>query len=166
MKRFVLLITMMTLLTGAILQSKEPVRVAVLPFQNMDGLIDLNVWSYKLQDSVFKILKAEDPDQEHYHLVPSDSIEILLAEMNIDPTNPQYPSDMWKATDMLNVKYVLTGNFDIHAEKFLVNAYIYDARMRLPHPKYQAKNIFKSQDAIMESAPMIVKRLLPGLKKN
>lgn len=166
MKNFILLFALLIIcVCSAFSQDKSPERIAVLPFQNMDGLIERNVWSYQLQDSVYDLLLAEDPEAKYYYLVPIDSIEILLADMNIDPTNPQYPSDMWKAVDMLNVKNVITGNFDFHADKFLINAYIYNVKMRLPHPKHQARDIFKDPDNIMEAAPMIVRRLLPGLKK-
>ena len=37
---------------------------------------------------------------------------------------------------MLNANKVVTGNFNFEAGKFLVNAYIYDVRMKMPNPKY------------------------------
>jgi len=166
MKLFNLLFAFILLLAiTAYSQKAAPIRIAVLPFQNMDGLIERNIWSYQLQDTIYDMLLAEDPNKESYYLVPIDSIEILLADMNIDPTNPQYPSDMWKAVDMLKAEQVVTGNFDFHGGKFLINAYIYDTEMRLPLTRHQARDIFKDPDSIMEAAPLIIKRLLPGLKK-
>lgn len=140
-------------------------RIAVLPFQNKDGLMDLNVWSYKLQDSLYKSLKEQDPAQENFVVVPADSIEAVLSSMNLDPNNPQYLSDMWKAVISLNIQKVITGNFNIQAEKFLINAYIYDVVTKMPNPRFQARDIFKSQAEIMESIGIITRRLMPGLKK-
>jgi TolB-like protein len=140
-------------------------RIAVLPFQNQEGKIDLNVWSYQLQDSLQKALLALDTKQEYFQLVPADSIENLLAELNLDPTNPQYPSDMWKAVASLNVEKVVSGNFYIRAGKLLINAYIYDVRTKLPDSKYQAKNIFKDVEEGMSAIEIIVAKLKPLLIK-
>ena len=141
------------------------IKIAVLPFQNMDGLLDYNVYSYKLQDSLYKALKALDPDGKYYQLVPLDDIETVLSDMNLDPTNPQYPTDMWKAVQMLDVKEVITGNFNVESERFLINAYIYDVETKLPNLKYQARNIFKKEKDILKAVRIIVKRLKPALIK-
>ncbi len=138
-------------------------RYAVLPFQNMEGKINLNVWSYKLQDSLQKAIYALDPEENHIDIAPVDSVEDLLAELNLDPTNPQYPSDMWKAVDMLNVQKVITGKFYVRAGKLLINAYIYDVKTKLRNPRYQAKNIFKDKENGLEAVDIIVKRLKPAL---
>ena len=138
-------------------------RYAVLPFQNMEGKINLNVWSYKLQDSLQKAIYALDPEGKYIDVAPADSVEDLLAELNLDPTNPQYPSDMWKAVDMLNVEKVITGKFYVRAGKLLINAYIYDVKTKLRNPRYQAKNIFKDKESGLEAVNIIVKRLKPAL---
>jgi TolB-like protein len=138
-------------------------RIAVLPFQNMDGKMELNIWSYNLQDSLKSALHQLDPEAQHFYIVPSDSVELILADMNLDPTNPQYPSDMWKAVKMLGAEQVVTGNFNIRANKFLINAYVYNVKIKLPHPHHQARDIFKSEEEIYESIPMIVESLKPVL---
>jgi TolB-like protein len=138
-------------------------RIAVLPFQNMDGLLDYNIYSYKLQDSLFKALKALDPDEKYYTLVPLEDIEIVLSEMNLDPTNPQYPTDMWKAVESLGVQKVVTGNFNVQAQRFLINAYVYDVETKLPYLSHQARDIFKKEKDILKSVRIIVKRLKPLL---
>ncbi|MFP4529197.1 MAG: hypothetical protein ACLFQX_11645 [Candidatus Kapaibacterium sp.] len=138
-------------------------RITVLPFQNMDGKMELNIWSYKLQDSLTKSLHQLDPAEEHFHIIPADSVEMVLAELNLDPTNPQYASDMWKAVRMLNAEKVVTGNFNIRARKFLINAYVYDVRLRLPAQDHQARDIFKKEADIYESIPIIVESLKPAL---
>lgn len=153
------------LFCSLLFEANSQMRVAVLPFQNQEGKIDLNIWSYQLQDSLQKALLAIDTEQEHFQLVPADSIENLLAELNLDPTNPQYPSDMWKAVASLNVEKVLSGNFYIRAGKLLINAYIYDVRTKLPDNKYQAKNIFKDIEDGMSAVEIILAKLKPLLIK-
>jgi TolB-like protein len=141
-------------------------RVAVFPFQNMDGKMELNIWSFKLQDSLTKAMEAINNKGQFFNIVPNDSVEQLLTELNIDPMNPQYPSDMWKVAKILNVQKIITGNFNIQAERFLINAYVYDVRTRLANPKNQAKDIFKAEANIFESIPEIVKELIPVFMRN
>lgn len=157
---FILLINL-----SSVLSLHSQTRIAVLPFQNQEGKIDLNLWCYKLQDSLQKALLLLDAEQKQFQLVPGDSIENLLAELNLDPTNPQYPSDMWKAVTSLNVEKVVSGNFYIRAEKLLINAYVYDVRTKLPDQKHQAKNIFKDIDDGLSSIEIIVHKLKPLLVK-
>jgi hypothetical protein len=139
-------------------------RVAVLPFQNLYGLLTLNTWSYDLQDSLLKSLKEQDPEEKFYRIIPYDSIEVLLAELNLDPTNPQYPTDMWKVVKKLNAQLVVMGSFNIEAKRYLINCYIFNIETKLANPKYQAKDIFKKEKNIMDAIPIIVDRLVPGLK--
>ena len=154
-----------TLLIFSVTISFGQVKIAVLPFQNMDGLLDYNIYSYKLQDSLFKALKALDPEGKYFKLVKIEDIETLLSDLNLDPTNPQYKTDMWKAVAMLDVKKVVTGNFNVEAKRFLINAYIYDVETKLPNLKHQARNIFKKEKDIMKAVRIIVKRLKPALIK-
>lgn len=160
-KLLVLFLLFPVLLSNVLTQEK----IAVLPFQNMDGELTLNIHSYKLQDSVFKALQALDPNEEHYQLVPLGEIEMLLSEMNLDPTNPQYQTDMWKAVEMLGVTRVVTGNFNVRAERFLINAYVYDVDTKLPNLEFQARDIFLPEEKILKSVQVIVKRLKPALIK-
>jgi len=139
------------------------IRVAVLPFQNMDGDLTLNILSYRLQDSVANLLRQYDSTQKHFVIIPSDSIDLLVSQFNLDPTNPQYPTDMWKAVKLLNANAVISGTFNRKAERILINAYIYDVNTKLAYPDYQARDIFKPEDNVMEAVPIIVKKLLPGL---
>lgn len=138
-------------------------RIAFFPFINMDGKLSLNIWCYNLQDSLTNAIIAKSPDQQSFYIVPSDSIIMLLAEYNIDPNNPQYVSDMWKVAKELKIKKVVTGNFNIQAEKFLINAYVYDVRMKLPYPGAQARDIFKSEEEIYEAIPEIVEKVFPAI---
>lgn len=139
-------------------------RIACLPFQNMDGLITLNLLSYQLQDSVVISLREIDPEEKYYRIVPKDSIEQLLAEFNLDPTSPQYPSDLWKAVSKLNVERVIMGNFNVQAERILINAYVYNVKTKMPLPTHQARDIFKSEQNVMQAVPVIIKRILPAIK--
>ena len=154
-----------TLLFFTTLSLSAQTRIAVLPFENMDGKIEANIWSYDLQDSLATVLMYEDPNAENYYIVPADSIEMVLAELNLDPSNPQYKSDLWKAVDMLNIEKVVLGNFNIRSEKYLINAYIYSTKMRMAYPKHQAKDIFKTEENMYEAIGEIKDAILPGLKK-
>jgi len=145
--------------------STAQIRVAVLPFENADGRMEFNIYSYQLQDSLTKALISRDADEKNYHVVPIDSIEILLAEMNIDPANPQYLSDMWKVVEKLNCNKVITGNFNVQGDKFLLNAYIYLPEMKLADPRFQVKDVFKDLNKIYEAVPIMCRTLCPGLKE-
>jgi len=140
-------------------------RIAVLPFQNMDGDMNLNLWCYELQDSLAKALLSEDPEEQYYRIVPNDSVEALLTEFNIDPSNPQYQSDVWKTIKLLNVKKVVTGNFNVQYNNILINAYIYNVRTRVADPEFQAKDIFLEKPEFIKSISIILPNLIPGLKK-
>ncbi|MFW6232965.1 MAG: hypothetical protein ACOC4D_02915, partial [Bacteroidota bacterium] len=128
------IITMAVAFTAA---NAQQLRIAVLPFDNSDGNMDYNIWSYKLQDSLYKELSIGDPDELNYRVVPIDSVEMVLAELNLDPDNPQYASDLWKAIEILGVDRVVTGNFKVKANRFLINAYVYYVATKMPHPKFQ-----------------------------
>ncbi len=159
------LTVLISLLILSVSVSFGQVKIAVLPFQNMDGLLDYNIYSYKLQDSLFKALKDLDSAGQYFQLVPLEDIETVLSDLNLDPTNPQYPTDMWKAVETLGVKKVITGNFNVEAKRFLINAYIYDVETKLPNLKHQALNIFKKESDILKAVRIIVNRLKPGLIK-
>ncbi|MFC2131400.1 hypothetical protein ACFLSQ_08190 [Bacteroidota bacterium] len=165
MKKSNFIVLFITILSLFILSSAltAQTRYAVLPFQNMEGKINLNIWCYRLQDSVQKAVVALDPEQKHIQMVPVDEVEDLLAELNLDPTNPQYPTDMWKAVQTLNVEKVITGNFYIRANKLLINAYVYDVRTKMADPRHQAKNIFKKEEDGLTAVNIIVKKLKPLL---
>ena len=150
------------LLSFSSLQSQT--RVAILPFQNMDGNIDYNILCYDLQEGVTESLIEADETGEDYYIVPADSVEMILSELNLDPSNPQYKSDLWKAVQMLNIKKVVLGNFNKQSDKFLINAYIYDVKMRMAYPTNQAKDIFKTEEQIEEAISEIVMAIQPGLK--
>ncbi|MGQ9818310.1 MAG: hypothetical protein ACUVQ1_00045 [Candidatus Kapaibacteriales bacterium] len=141
------------------------IRIAVLPFQNMDGDLTLNVLSYRLQDSIANLLREKDPQARSYVIIPIDSIDILVSQFNLDPLNPQYPSDMWKAVKDLKADIVISGTFNRARNAILLNAYIYDVETKLPYPDYQARNIFKNEKNSMEAVHEIVKKLLPGILK-
>jgi len=160
MSTFVFLATMLVLTVSSTLAQT---RIAVLPFQNNDGKYEYNVWCYSLQDSLTQALKAADPDEANYRVVPVDSLEIALAEYNLDPSNPQYFTDMWKAITKLNIKKVISGSFVIEGGSILIKAALYDVRLKLPHPKYQAPNLFKNIDEAYEAIDEIVLIVRPGI---
>lgn len=139
-------------------------RIAVLPFTNMDGNAKYNVWCYNLQDSLAKALVEADQGGKLYSLVPMDSVEMVMAELNLDPGSPQYLSDLWLAVEKLNVEQVVTGNFKIQANRFLINAYIYNVATKLPNHEHQARDIFKKEEKVYEAVPIIVRNLIKAYK--
>lgn len=139
-------------------------RVAVLPFRNMDNDIQYNPWSLLLADSLYKALQEINVQSKDFVLVPSDSIELAIAELNLDPTNPQYESDMWKAVRTLNVSKAVQGNFQLRDGRVLINCYVYDMSSMLSDRTYQAKDLFKTPTTYLETIKPIVKRIYPGLK--
>lgn len=147
-----------------ILPSMAQQRIAVLPFRNMDHDIKYNTWSLELADSLYKAIAAVDPQQKDFVLVPPDSIEMAIAELNLDPTNPQYESDMWKAIRTLNVTKAVQGNFQLRGDRVLINCYIYDIASMLSDQTYQAKDLYKGTTTYLETIKPIVKRIYPGLK--
>ncbi len=161
MKHFLSIMLLAILFSGSL---NAQVRVAVLPFTNMHGDAKFNIWCYNLQDSLAQELQVVDPEEKLIQIVPMDSVESVLAEMNLDPANPQYASDLWLAVEKLNVEYVITGNFKVQAKRFLINAYIYDVVTKLPNVDHQVRDIFKKETCIYESVPIIANTLIKAFK--
>lgn len=161
MKRLLILFAAFVSFASASLMAQQ--RIAVIPFTNADGKMDNNVLCYQFQDNLQKELAKLDSEGKYYKLVPADSIENLLAQLNIDPRNPQYESDLWRAVKMLNVQSVVTGNFSIQSDKIVVNAFVYNARTKMPNRKHQAIDIFKDKTQPMTAIPDIIDGLKPLL---
>ena len=157
-KTFVLVILSLLCTAGLFAQSTAP-RVAFLPFTNQEGELELNVWCYDLQDSLQKRFAELDPEEKYYRIIPYEEIETILSDMNFDPANPQFASDMWKVVEQLNADYVISGNFVIEANRFLINTYIYDVSIKLPVTTHQARDIFVPLDKVMRSIVPISKKL-------
>lgn len=140
-------------------------KVAILPFINADGDLTRQIVSYDLQDSLYKAFLEANPENEYFELISIADVENTLAELNIDPTNPEYESDMWKACKMLGAKYVITGNYNFESNRYLIDAFIYLVKLKMPLPKPKAENIFKSEEEVLGAIPEIVEALMPHFKK-
>ncbi len=151
------------LLAGVFVQASvaAQVRIAVLPFRNMDGDLRYNQWCYRFADSVAVLLARADTAGRVYRVIPRDSLELLLGELNLDPTTPQYDSDIWKAAQLLQAEKVVTGNFNLLPGKILVNAYLYDVRTK--RAEGSARNLYRAEERADELSRLIVDRLLPQL---
>ncbi len=160
MKSFLLLLTV--LVTAASLNAQP--RVAVLPIKNADGNFSFNTYCYKIADSLRAALTLSDLNNKQFSIVPSDSVEAVLAELNLDPSNAQYESDMWKSVAKLNCHYAITGSFNISGERMLLNVYVYNVDTKMSDPNAVAKNIFKAPEKILDMVFVIRDRLIPGLK--
>lgn len=158
MKRLLFLLMVIMAVSSVCMVAQTP-RVAFLPFKNMDGKIELNKWCYALQDSLQKHFAELDPNNEKMYVVPYDSVELILSELNLDPSNPQFDSDMWKVVENLNVNYVISGNFVFQAQRFLINTYIYDVSMKLQVNSHQARDIFVPMDKVLNAIKPIAKKL-------
>lgn len=147
--------------------SFSQLRVAVLPFQNMDGNLENNAWSFRLQDSVSTLLMELQHESLGFIVVPPDSVEEALAEYNLDPMSPEFDSDMWKAINDLNIDKVISGSFVlVSSTRFVVNAYVYDVALKLPDPDHQAHNLSRPEKRLYEVVPIIVKQLKHALIAN
>lgn len=138
-------------------------RIAVLPFRNMDGNIKYNVWTIEIADSLRTALANVDPTQTAFVIVPADSVEMAISELNLDPTNPQYESDVWKALAGLGVTKVVQGTLLLQGERVLINGYVYDLATKMPDATNQAKNIYKSATTYLESVAIMARKLHPAL---
>ncbi|MBX3045334.1 MAG: hypothetical protein KIT33_12345 [Candidatus Kapabacteria bacterium] len=163
MKKSSTLIAIILVSFAFVYTSSAQNRIAVLPFQNMDGKFDYNEWCFTLQDSLTNALIGADPEELSYRIVPADSVEAALADLNLDPANPQYFTDMWKAIGKLNVKKVVCGSFIIEGGSILIKAAVYDVKLKLPHPKYQATNIFRDLDKAFDAIDEILNVVRPGM---
>lgn len=157
---------MFFIIAGVIVSTsaQAQVRIAVLPFRNMDHDIKYNPWCLEFADSLRLALASADPSGATYSIVPADSVEMAIASLNLDPTNPQYESDMWKAVRGLGVRKAVQGNFQLRGERVLINCYIYDMESMLADQTNQAKDLYKSPTTYLEAIRPIVKRISPGLK--
>lgn len=163
MKKISTLFIVAAIFLGAASFAVAQNRIAVLPFQNMDGKFEYNEWCYTLQDSLSNALHLADIEEVNYRIVPADSVESALADLNLDPASPQYLTDMWKAISKLNVKRVVCGSFIIESGSILIKAAVYDVKLKLPYPKYQATNIFKDLDKAFEAIDEILNVVKPGM---
>ncbi|NQW30680.1 MAG: hypothetical protein HQ472_09230 [Ignavibacteria bacterium] len=139
-------------------------RVVVLPFRNMDGAIKYNIWCFELADSLRKGLLSVNPDQKEFVIVDPDSVDLAISELNLDPTNAQYQSDVWTAVENLHADKVVQGNFFLRGERVLLNAYVYSVEYKMSDPENLAKDLYKTPTTYLESVRIMVKKLYPGLK--
>ena len=137
--------------------------IAVLPFSNLDGEFSHNQWCYDLQDSVAQELIKLDLEGTYFRIIPTSEINDALSDLNIDANNPLFDAEKWKVIQELEKKdikvdRIISGTFRIVAKRYLVNGYIYYPETQLTDPDYQAKDIFKKEEKLLE-AVVIAKRL-------
>lgn len=137
----------------------QPTTIAVLPFSNLDGDFALNKWCYVLQDSLYKALQERDPEEKYYKVISADSVNNVLKSLNVTADSPSFDSEKWNALSALHVDKVISGTFRIAANRYLINSYIYNPETMLSDADFQAKDIFKKEDKVLEAVPIIVKQL-------
>ncbi|MBL7999071.1 MAG: hypothetical protein JNL32_10590 [Candidatus Kapabacteria bacterium] len=154
----------LALFTATPIYSQSLPRVVVLPIRNMDGNIGLNKYCYTIADSLRIVLAQHEQHNKQYTIVPADSVEMVLAEFNLDPNNPQYESDIWKAVAALNTTLVVSGTFNFNGGRMLVNIYCYNAKTKIADQANAAKNIFKAPEKILDMIPVMRDKIVPALK--
>ncbi|GBD04626.1 hypothetical protein HRbin20_00192 [bacterium HR20] len=140
------------------------VRVAVLPIKNLDGNMQLLTYSYAIADSLRGLLERHELHGKQFVVIPADSMEQALAEFNLDPSSPQFESDLWRAIAKLHCTYAITGSFEITGGRMVLNLYAYDVATKLADQTHAARNLFKAPEQIFDVLPIAVKRLVPALK--
>lgn len=138
-------------------------RVIVLPFRNMDGEVAYNPWRYELADSLRTALLGVDPAQKVFMMIDQDSVELAISELNLDPNNAQFESDVWRAVKNLKADLVVQGNFFLRGDRVLMNAYVYSVEFQVANQEHQAKNLYKTPTTYMEAVPIMTKKLYPAL---
>lgn len=140
------------------------VRVAVLPIKNLDGNMQLLRYSYAIADSLRQLLQQHAEHGTRFTVIAADSMEQALAEFNLDPTSPQFESDLWRGIAKLHCNYAITGSFEITGGRMVLNLYVYDVSTKVADPTHAARNLFKAPERIFEVLPVAVKKLVPALK--
>jgi hypothetical protein len=135
------------------------IKIAVLPFSNLDGNIDYNKYCYDIQDSLTKAFQVLDPEKRHIEIVSLDEVNNAMIDLNLDANTPNFDGEKWKVLEILKCDRVISGTFRIVGERFLINSYIYYSETKISDQTYQAKDIFKKEDKIMDAVPLIVKKL-------
>lgn len=162
--RFLKFSTLVLLTTALTSEMIGQTRVVVLPFRNMDGAFKYNMWSIEIADSLRRGLLAVDENQKDFVIIDPDSVEAAISELNLDPTNAQYYSDVWTAIENLKADKVVQGNFFLRGDRVLLNAYVYSVEYKMADPVNQAKDLYKTPTTYMESVRTMIKKLYPGLK--
>ncbi len=145
------------LLVGITVAVNAQVRIAVLPFQNLHGLVDYNELCYTLADSLAKALQQEQ--NQHFVVIHPDTVDLAVLEVNLNPDNPQFLSDRWIVAAKLGADKVITGTLNVRYGKVFVNVYVYD--MKTKKAEFQLRNLYRSQKQYLA----LVGRIVPKLVK-
>lgn len=140
-------------------------RVAVLPFRNTNGYMEYNERCYQLADSISIALQKHVKENSSFVMVPVDSVMEVLASLNLDPINPQYESDMWKAAELLHVERVVTGTFNVKYNKIFINAFVFNVASKLSDSEHEARSVYRAYDKTFDAIPTIVTAILPAVAK-
>jgi len=141
-------------------------RIAILPFSNLDGNFDYNKYCYELQDSLTIAFSEVDPDNRHIIVIPASEVDEHLDDLNISADSPTFDVDKWKILEKLECDRVISGTFRIAANRFVINSYIYYPETLILDHDYQAKDIFKREDKILEAVSTIVRQLSKAFIKD
>lgn len=131
-------------------------KIAVLPFENLHGLIDYNQHCYELADSVARALQHLLKEHSNrYVVIEPDSVDFVVLEYNLNPDNPQFQSDRWIVAEKLGAQLVVTGTVKVRYNKVFVNAAVYNIETKLP--EYEIKNLYTKEENYLELSEKIAK---------
>lgn len=164
-QRLVLCAILCVCTAGACTTLVAQTRIAVLPFRNTNGAAEYNERCYQLADSIASDLSKIAEENPTFIIVPSDSVMEILSTLNLDPVNPQYESDMWRAVEQLAVDKVVTGTFNVKYNKIFINASVYNVQNKLSDNVNTARSIYKPLDKMFETIPVIISKILPAVKQ-
>ena len=159
MKRLSLLNLSLSIIVFCNFNLLSQIKIAVLPFSNLDGDYSLNKWCYELQDSLTKAMQEYDKEHKYFTVIPAEEVLTALKNKEIDANSPTFDTDKWDISSDLNVDRIISGTFRITAKRFLINSYIYYPETHLSDPDFQARDIFKKEDKIFDAVPIIVRQL-------
>ena len=146
--------------------ASSQIRIAILPFSNLDGNADYNRYCYDIQDSLTKAFEEVDAEKKFIEIISFDEVDNAMSDMNLDANTPNFDGEKWKVLEILECDRVISGTFRFVGGRFVINAYIYYPETRISDQDYQAKDIFKREEKIMEAVPVIVRRLSKAFIKD
>ncbi len=135
------------------------IKIAILPFSNLDGNSDYNKYCYEIQDSLTKAFLEVDIEKKFIDVLSLEEVDNAMSDMNLDANAPNFDGQKWNVLEILKCDRVISGTFRVVGERFVINSYIYYPETRISDQTHQAKDIFKKEEKILEAIPVIVRKL-------
>ncbi len=135
--------------------AQQPSRIAVLPLQNLHGLIDYNALCYEFADSLAKALRKQSSRQ--FTVIHPDTVDLAVLQVNLNPDNPQFLSDRWIVAAKLGADKVVTGTLNVRYGKVFINIAVYDIRTK--RAEFQLRNLYRSQKQYLQLVNQVAQKV-------